>query len=304
MPGSRLGVILESAKIEGQRGVEMTAASTTKKIAPGAYSALTEALAVIYWNKIPFESFVRNVLREHPELLAPLNFGEKKREVAARLVDLLADAEDLIAKATNAVAELRTWTAKHQELVTERARHEEERAKIAAKAATSRALASKLEELRAEFFELHTASNPQQRGRDFEVLLNDLFILFDLLPRRSFVLQGEQIDGSFTHATDNYIVEARWRKDPAENSDLAVFAEKVRRKGKNALGLFVSVNGFTSGALNAYSTSTPFVIMDGGHLLAVLEQRIPLDDLLDRMKRNMDETGHCLLPIARALSEG
>jgi hypothetical protein len=114
-------------------------------------------------------------------------------------------------------------------------------------------------------------------------------------------LQGEQIDGAFTHATDNYIVEARWWKKPVERADLAVFETKVRAKGKNALGLFVSMNGFTSGALNAYRTSTPFIVMEGGHLLAVIEQRIGLDELLDRMKRHMDETGDCYLPISQAL---
>ena len=311
----------------------MATTNASKKLAPGAYSALSEALAVIYWNKRAFESFLRTALREHPNLVAQLNFSETKREVASRLVDQLAanerqyqavtvglmlevsgmdsfpnlrgqdDSEHLIAKAKEAVAELKSWTKKHQEFITEHAMVEEERAKAAAKSANSRALAQKLEGLKATFYELHAASNPQQRGRDFELWLNELFILFDLLPRRAFVLQGEQIDGAFTHDTDNYIVEARWWKKPVERADLAVFETKVRGKGKNALGLFVSVNGFTSGALNAYRTSTPFIVMEGSHLLAVLEQRIALDDLLDRMKRHMDETGDCRLPISQALAE-
>ena len=84
------------------------------------------------------------------------------------------DGEHLIAKAREAVAELKAWTAKHQELVTERAKSQEERAKAAAKAANSRALVQKLDELKAKFFELHTATNPQRRGQDFELFLNDL----------------------------------------------------------------------------------------------------------------------------------
>jgi hypothetical protein len=43
--------------------------------------------------------------------------------------------------------------------------------------------------------------------------------------------------------------------------------------------------------------------MDGSHLLAVLEQRIALDDLLDRMKRHMDETGQCYMPVALAVTD-
>jgi hypothetical protein len=211
---------------------------------------------------------MRNALRDYPELAARLNFALPKRETTVQLVDLLAsderryqqltiglmlelsgmesfpnlrsqtDAGQLVARAVQAIAELRLWTKQHQDLVTERAQVEEDRVKVAAKVADRRVLAEKLDELKAKFYELHAATNPQQRGRDFETWLNELFTLFDLLPRRGFVLRGEQIDGAFTHDTDNYILGARWWKGPVERSDLAVFEAKVRGKGKNALGLF------------------------------------------------------------------
>ncbi len=44
-------------------------------------------------NKRPFETLLRTALREHPELLAGLNFGEPKRAVADRLVDRLVSHE-------------------------------------------------------------------------------------------------------------------------------------------------------------------------------------------------------------------
>ena len=43
--------------------------------------------------------------------------------------------------------------------------------------------------------------------------------------------------GSFTFDTDDYIVEARWRADPTDRGDGDIFAKKVERKGKNAVGL-------------------------------------------------------------------
>lgn len=191
---------------------------TSKRIAPAGYLALADALAVIYWNKRPFESFLRNALRDYPELLVKLDFGLYKRETTAQLVDLLAaderryqeltlglmlevsamesfpnlrsqtDAKELTARAVEAVAELREWTKKLQQLVTERAKVEEDRAKEATKAANRRLLAEKLDQLKTKFYELHAATNPQQRGRDFESWLNELFMIFDLLPRRGFVL--------------------------------------------------------------------------------------------------------------------
>lgn len=73
----------------------------------------------------------------------------------------------------------------------------------------------------------------------------------------------------------------------------------MERKGKNALGLFVSVEGFTRGALETYSVSTPFMTMDGVDLMAVLGQQIRLDDLLRRKKRHANETGECFFPVSR-----
>jgi len=118
---------------------------------------------------------------------------------------------------------------------------------------------------------------PQDRGRGFKRFLTKLLELFDLEPRLAHSLASEQIDGSVTFDTDDHIVEARWTKDPV-GRDVDVFASKARRKGKNALGLLVSVSGFTRGALDAYSRATPFMAMDGVDLMAVLGQQVRLYD--------------------------
>ena len=69
------------------------------------------------------------------------------------------------------------------------------------------------------------------------------------------------------------------------------------------LGLFISVNGFTSGVYADYGHSTPFLAMDGGDLICVLEQRVRLDDLLRRKKRHANETGHCYFSAQNMLGE-
>ena len=102
-------------------------------------------------------------------------------------------------------------------------------------------------------------SRPRNGVAGSQRFLVSLFELFDLEPRLAYSLEAEEIDGSITFDTDDYIVEARWRKDPVERGDADVFASKVRRKGKNALGLFVSVSGFTRGAINTYPEATPFM---------------------------------------------
>lgn len=54
---------------------------------------------------------------------------------------------------------------------------------------------------------------------------------------------------------------------------------KISRKLDNALGLFLSVNGFEEPAVEAFSQSRPqFFLMDGADMSAVLEDRTSLPD--------------------------
>ncbi|MEU5688284.1 hypothetical protein DEJ48_38665 [Streptomyces venezuelae] len=63
--------------------------------------------------------------------------------------------------------------------------------------------------------------------------------------------------------TDDYIPEAKWLKGAVEAGPLMLFNDKVRRKGKDALGRFISVNGFSSGARSAFNERTAFLTVDG-----------------------------------------
>ncbi|WP_241178778.1 restriction endonuclease [Mycobacterium sp. P7213] len=146
----------------------------------------------------------------------------------------------------------------------------------------------------------YPCSRPHKRGKAFEGLLTDLFLIFDMEPRLSYSLAHEQIDGSLSFDTDDYIVEARWRQESTGREHLDVFKTKVERKGRNALGIFVSVNTFSADALVQYGSSSPFVVFTGDDLFMVLDGRIGLDDLLRAKKRHVNETGDCNLP-ARSL---
>jgi hypothetical protein len=305
----------------------------SRRVAPGAYQALREALPVIFWYKRPFRTFLHSALREQPELLAGINFDDIKRNVADTLVDRLMQREDRyqevtlqlmleiatmqrfpdleqledskvrLSSATGAVAELRRWTDKYSGVIEERQRDAEKWKATREQAVAVRKFTDDIAKLRQEFLELHGDADVQGRGRSFQGFLASLFALFDLEPRLEYVLEHEQIDGSLSFDTDDYILEARWRNAPTGRDQADVFAAKVRRKGKNALGLFVSVNGFTSDTLDTYSEATPFMAVDGVDLMAVLDQRVRLDDLLRRKKRHANETGHCFFPAWRIAAD-
>lgn len=309
----------------------MTSQSRRKRLSAEAYQALRNALPVIVWyKKQAFKPFLRAALRDHPELLARLDFeGATKRETADELIERLIDGEDkyqattiqlmleianmerfpdlerhedaerLIAQAKAAVAELRRHTKQYESLLNERERLEAERVAQEQQVALRRKFTTELDELRQRFLDMHQLQDVHARGREFEPFLNRLFDLFDLEPRLSYNLAHEQIDGAFSFDTDDYIVEARWRQDKVSREQADAFAAKVSRKGKNALGLMVSVNGFTRDALQVYSQGTPFMTIDGPDLFCVLEGRARLDDVLGRKKRYANETGECYFPISR-----
>jgi hypothetical protein len=302
-----------------------------KRIAPGAYQALREALSVVFWYRRAFRNFVSAALRDHPEVLAPLNFEEPKRQVADALVDRLANAEvryrdvtldlmvalagmtrfpdlegledapERVAQATAAVEELRAWTGNYARDLEERQRQEATWRALREQSSALRKFSDDVSSLHGEFLQLAAMTDAAERGRRFEGFLARLFALFDMQPRLAYVLEAEQIDGSLSFDTDDYIVEARWRNTPTSREHTDVFAAKVRRKGKNALGLFVSVQGFSQDALSTYAQSTPFLAIDGLHLMAVLEGRIRFDDLLRSMKRHANETGDCYLAPSHLL---
>ena len=72
-------------------------------------------------------------------------------------------------------------------------------------------------------------ADPQKRGYKFESFLNELFHIHGLAPRSSFRVAGEQIDGSFEWNGNTFMVEARWRAQPANAADLLVLRGKAEK---------------------------------------------------------------------------
>ena len=105
-----------------------------------------------------------------------------------------------------------------------------------------------------------------------------------------FRITGEQIDGAFTFQGE-YILEAKWQKDQATLGDLELFRGKVRGKLDNTLGLFVSMNGFQPAALSLRTERSVMFCMDGSDLMAVMEGRIELPELIRRKRQHAARTG-------------
>ncbi|MCL2082718.1 MAG: restriction endonuclease [Oscillospiraceae bacterium] len=111
----------------------------------------------------------------------------------------------------------------------------------------------------------------------FEKYLQSLFDAFNLQPRGSFKIVGEQIDGSFILKDEVYLLEAKWTTKPIDKSQLVVFNEKVSSKSGFTRGLFISFSNFTEEAIFTFAMGRTVNII----LMTVQELAVALSGGMD-----------------------
>ena len=150
-----------------------------------------------------------------------------------------------------------------------------------------------LEQLKNEFFELFGQLDRRSAGFKLETILNRLFALHDLEPRKPFKVIGEQIDGSFDLDHETYLVEAKWTNDPIPESELLVFRGKVEGKSTFTRGIFVSINGYSDQAKGSIvrGKQPNFFTLDGYDLTMVLSDAVALNEFLRKRRRLLAEEG-------------
>lgn len=295
-----------------------------KRLSPIAIQALQEALVQVYWYKQDLKRFLVAGLGG-TALVNRVNWDNPKRQIVTDLMEILCsdqekylgelrflmkevsefrdfshlerleDGKPKAAEARQAVRKLNELVQAHDKVVTEQKEVVERRREEAAKLDTRKALIQGLEELKRRYIALVIEKNTQKRGFDLEKVMYDLFRLFDLDPKASFRITGEQIDGAFTLQGLDYLFEAKWAGMVAAK-EMDVFASKVQRKLDNTLGLMLSVDGFQADGVEAHSKQRPvLLLMTGADLMAVFDGRIDFADLLVRKRRHASQTGRILI---------
>lgn len=134
------------------------------------------------------------------------------------------------------------------------------------------------------FDELARAEEPQRRGYLLQDLLNRLFDTHEVPVVRAFARNegAEQIDGAFKLEGWHYIVECRWREKLADIRQLDGLLGQVNRSGKQTMGLFLSINGWSDNvpALLKQNPDKCIFLMDGYDLRCVLALEADLRELL------------------------
>jgi hypothetical protein len=305
-----------------------------KTLSPSAVIALKDALINIYWKKQDLKNFVKLSIK-NTSIVDTISWeGNKKFESVNELVDRMIQRKDIyhndllklihdvidmedfshlkiwedsdikIKRAQESVNNLRSLAKgffesyKESEEIKTRSKNVQEKKKEEKK------IEEQVNSLKEKFQILSAETNPHKRGRELETFLNELFYLFDLAPRKSFVLSDHQIDGAFTFENDDYLLEAKWHGEAIEAGDIRKFAAVIEEKLKNTLGLFISINGFTKGSKELSGASAKSIIlMDGNDLYAVLGGYIDLGVLLFRKRRYASETGVIYFPINEILKD-
>jgi hypothetical protein len=126
--------------------------------------------------------------------------------------------------------------------------------------------------------------DPHQRGYLLQDLLNRLFDLHGIPIRKAFVRNAgaEQIDAAFEFDGWYYIVECRWRVRLADIRELDGLSGQLGRSGKQAMGLFLSINGWSNNVvpLLKQNQQKNIILMEGYDLRTVLAQPMELRSLL------------------------
>lgn len=160
--------------------------------------------------------------------------------------------------------------------------------------------------LLAMFDSLTTDENPQKRGFLLQDLLNRLFQIYEIPVIRSFTRNdgAEQIDGAFKLDGWHYLLECRWRKKLADTRELDGLSGQVARSGRQTMGLFLSINGWSSHVpeLLKQNPDKSIILMDGYDLRCVLHQDVDFRALLLAKISSLSLRGEPFLSVPQYIS--
>jgi hypothetical protein len=141
----------------------------------------------------------------------------------------------------------------------------------------------------------------QQRGRDFEGVLNAMFEDASMEPRTRYRPLGEEIDGSFMYRGRPMLFEAKWTSDPVPASVLYSFQGKLGGKLMGTLGVFISMAGYSTDAINALlvGKALDLLLFDGADMrLISMPGGIGIEAAIDLKVRAAAEEGTVFLALS------
>lgn len=207
------------------------------------------------------------------------------------------DTKYLIPEAQIAITRLREQVGKINETLQE-AKDAEQRRKVAQEEFLKRLTSQRnIDELQERLDKMTPLLGTQSGGYAFERWFYDLAVYYELDSRPGYVADGRQIDGALTMEGTTYLIETKFTNEPIGSPAVDIFMARIESKSDNTMGLFVSMSGFTSGAVQAASKQrTPMLLLDYTHIYSlILPGIMTLSQVINRIKRHASQTGRAYL---------
>ena len=296
------------------------------QLTPHLVNLTFEAALRSFWYKKTLASFLRG--SQVPDLPAWLP-DESKRDYLSRVFALLQntdlgkrkiiqlaqflaeqssfldlegreDSAEKIPAAKRAVGALRSYLSKQDAQLASERQKQEARRKFQALQDQTRASQQTLQSLENKLKDLAGKIGSSSVGKAFEEWFYDLMEFSEIMSRRPYKVAGREIDGSISIGDTTYLIECKFTSDQTGAPDIDVFRSKVESKADNTMGVFVSISGYTSVAINeASGKRTPLLLLDHGHLYRVLGGISGFKDVVERARRHASQTGEAHLPVDR-----
>lgn len=297
------------------------------QITPHLVTLTHEAALKSFWRKETLRKFLRNCHISESHLatwtaeeskrdfldrtFTSLQRTDKGKEVIGEMALALAeqttfpdlrtweDSEIKIAAAKLAVAELASLIKQQNEKVRNEREIEAARAKARAEKAAVQRGRMDLGKLQQRVADLHPTMGTAPGGYAFQDWFYDLIDFAEIENRRPYVTAGRQIDGSVTLDGTTYLVELKFTEAQAGAPDIDIFRSKIESKADNTMGLFVSMAGYSSVAIDGASgKKTTMLLLDASHIYMVLTGGMSLAEVIRRVRRHASQTGESHLPVA------
>ncbi|GAA3399343.1 DNA (cytosine-5-)-methyltransferase [Cryptosporangium minutisporangium] len=166
---------------------------------------------------------------------------------------------------------------------------------------------TQLQSLIAEYDQLRRLDGytPQLRGQRFNELIAATLRCWGIDARTSVRSKGE-IDVAFVVDNKHYLVEAKWKKKPADTGQIAKLQKRVRQRLAGTLGLFVSMAGYTPEALADISDGDRLevLLLDKVHFEAMLSGLVPPLELLGLLLSHAAFEGEAYAPLLGLIGPG
>jgi len=133
-----------------------------------------------------------------------------------------------------------------------------------------------------EHYEKSKKMERQKRGYELQKLFADLMDISGIPVEKPFKIVGEQIDGAIKYEGHYYLIELKWVRKKASQSDIAALNLKVEGKYE-ARGIFIAMNGFSSEVLISLPKGKKLrvLLLDGIHFENVIYGKCTFQEVLE-----------------------